>query len=265
MSGPGFVLGIIGGGGWLGHAVARAVVEAGLLGPGSLILSSRSPGRARATLPEARWTDDNQALVEASDIVVVSVRPAQFGGVRVDMRGKTAVSLMAGVSSPVLVERLGTSQVVRAMPNAAAEIRRSYTPWFAAPSVPQQDRDRVGALFACCGAADEVPSEAHIDYLTGLTGSGPAFPALLADAMVRDAVERGLDPALARRAVVAVVAGASQLLEGPTAPSEVVDAFVEYRGTTAAAIGAMLGGGFRDAVRAGLRAAEARTSSMAAE
>lgn len=118
------------------------------------------------------------------------------------------------------------------------------------------------ALLGCCGLAEEVPSEDQLDYLTGLTGSSPAFPALLADAMIRDAVERGLDRDMARRAVAGAVAGASQLL-GDAEPADLVQTFIDYRGTTAAALEAMLDGGFRRLVHKGLKAAEARVGSMA--
>lgn len=148
------------------------------------------------------------------------------------------------------------------MPNAAARIRRSWTPWFASGSVPPAAKAQVQALFGCCGLAEEVQSEGQIDYLTGLTGSGPAFPALLADAMIRDAVERGLPRDVARRAVVGVVAGASQLL-GDAEPANLVQTFIDYRGTTAAALQAMLDGGFRHLVAEGLRSAEAKAASMA--
>lgn len=251
-------IGIVGASGWLGRAFAKGIVERGLACREALWLSSRTPEAAAASLPGARWTADNQALVDACRIVVLSVRPEQFDGIRADARGKTVVSFMAGVPMRVVADRLGTSSVVRAMPNAAVDIGRSYTPWFAAPSVPQGDKDLVQAILSACGTADEMSSEFQIDYMTGLTGSGPAFPALLADAMIRDAMGRGFDPDVARRAVVAVVAGASQMLEGPAAPSQIVDTFLDYRGTTAAAIRAMLDGGFREAVGDGLRAAEAR-------
>jgi pyrroline-5-carboxylate reductase len=134
-------IGIIGANGWLGRAFAQAVVDGGLVGPNALWLSSRSPAEAsRALLPEARWTADNQALVDSSDVVLLSVHPEQFDAVRVDARGKVVVSFMAGVPMKVLADRLNTARVVRAMPNAAAEIRRSYTPWFAAPDLTGAER-----------------------------------------------------------------------------------------------------------------------------
>jgi pyrroline-5-carboxylate reductase len=150
------------------------------------------------------------------------------------------------------------------MPNAAAEIKRSYTPWFCSDAVSKEDSAFVQALFETCGTADEVGSEAEIDYLTALSGSGPAFPALLADALLSHALAHGLPEPVARRAVDGVVCDASQLIAGPhTSPSEIVRAFMDYRGTTDAGLRAMQGAGFADAVHAGLSAAVAKAAAMA--
>jgi pyrroline-5-carboxylate reductase len=142
------------------------------------------------------------------------------------------------------------------LPNAAAEVGKSYTPWVATRDVDDRDRSIVRRIFDACGSDDEVSSENEIDYLTGLAGSGPAFPALLATAMMRAAAAHGLGPDIARRAATAVLIGAGRLLELRNEdPAETVEMFVNYRGTTAAAIAAMLAAGFEAAVANGLSAA----------
>lgn len=247
-------IGIIGGNGWIGGAIARAAVGAGLLPPGELTLSCRSepPG----WLPGAHWTRDNQALADRSDIVVLSVRPQDWSAIEVSAPGKLVISVMAGVTLSDIALRLGTPRVVRALPNAAAEVGRSYTPWTGMTQVTDGDRAVVQRLIGSFGTGDEVATEAEIDYMTGLSGTGPAYPALLAVALIRDAVAHGLPPEVARRAVVALLVGAGRLLEkNGEAPEDTVDAFLEYRGVTAAAIEAMRAAGFETAVSAGLSAA----------
>ena len=85
---------------------------------------------------------------------------------------------MAGIPLADLARRTGSDRVVRALPNAAAEVGFSYTPWTAGPAVTDADRTVVRRIFGACGSADEVLNEASIDYLTGLCGTGPAYPAL---------------------------------------------------------------------------------------
>jgi pyrroline-5-carboxylate reductase len=256
-------IGIIGGNGWLGSAIAQAAIDSGCIDPARLTLSGRSENRGTASHPGVGWTHDNAELVAQSNVVVLSVRPDQFPAVSIDARGKLVISVMAGVSAAVIAERTGAAEVVRSIPNAAAAIRKSFTPWFATPAVSGESKTLVQTLFESCGDAAEVPLEAHIDYCVGMTGSGAAFPALLAQALIAHAVAQGLPPALAERAAKGVVAGASQLLLGEDGdPAAIVKAMIDYRGTTAAALQTMLDKGFDDAVGAGLDAASAKAAAM---
>lgn len=258
-------IGIIGGNGWLGRAIGHAILETRLVEASALTLSCRAgTSDTFADWPQVYWTADNRELVRRSDIVIVSVRPEQFSAVEVDTCEKLVISLMAGVSMETLRAHTGSKRVVRAMPNAAAEIKRSYTPWFCSDAVSAEERAFIQALFETCGKADEVGSEAEIDYLTALSGSGPAFPALLADALLSHALAHGLPEPVARRAVEGVVCDASQLIAGPNAsPGGIVRAFMDYRGTTDAGLSAMQGAGFAEAVHAGLSAAVAKAAAMA--
>ncbi|MFD2055903.1 pyrroline-5-carboxylate reductase family protein [Mesorhizobium calcicola] len=254
-------IGIIGGGGWLGRAIAEAVIDAQIVSAEHLSLSYRSgqPG----FLPSARWTSDNQKLADRSDVIIVSVRPQDWPAIDISAHGKLVLSVMAGIPLDQLAGRLKTDRVVRTLPNAAAEVRTSYTPWIGSQGITADDRNAVRRILEACGAADEVKSEADIDYLTGLTGSGPAFPALLAAAMMDDAVSRGISPDIARRSVSAVLIGTGKLLEArKDNPKDIVQTFLDYRGTTAAAIEAMRAAGFEAAVRDGLAAALQKSVSM---
>ncbi|MGD9510275.1 MAG: pyrroline-5-carboxylate reductase family protein [Geminicoccaceae bacterium] len=256
-------VGIIGGNGWLGNAIAQALIATEAIDPACLTLSGRSDNRGTAQFPGVHWTKDNDELVDRSSVVVLSVRPDQFAGVHIAASGKLVVSVMASVPAHVIAERTGATEIVRAIPNAAAAIRRSFTPWYATPPVSAENRQLVQALFDPCGEAAEVPLEAHIDYCVGMTGSGAAFPALLAQAMIAHAVAQGLPPAFARRAAKGVVAGASRLLAGENDdPEQIVQAMIDYRGTTAAALEAMIDRGFTKSVAAGLEAAAARAATM---
>lgn len=254
-------LGIIGGAGWLGGAIAGAVLSGGVLRPEDLTLSYRSAKPER--FPGALWTPDNQALVDRSDVIIVSVRPNDWQPLVAKAAGKLIISVMAGIGLEQLARHHATPRVARALPNAAAEVGKSYTPWTSSAAATAQDRAHVRQIFAACGVEDEVFEEKHIDYLTGLTGSGPAFPALLANAMMQDALRQGLAPDVAQRAVNTLLIGAGRMLERRDEnPAEIVETFVAYRGTTAAAIDAMRAAGFDATVAAGLAAAFRKSVSM---
>lgn len=256
-------LGVIGGNGWIGGAIARAVIGARLLEPGDLTLSCRSAPPDWA--PRACWTHDNQALADRSDVIILSVRPQDWAAIDVSAPGKLVMSVMAGVTLAEIAARLRAERVVRALPNAAAEVRKSYTPWTATPHVTDADRETVRRILDALGAGDEVATEAEIDYMTGSSGTGPAYPALLGVAMMRDAIAHGLPPEVARRSVVALLVGTGRLLEKTGQdPEDTVAGFVEYRGVTAAAIEAMRSAGFEAAVSAGLSAALAKSRALRA-
>jgi pyrroline-5-carboxylate reductase len=257
-------IGIIGASGWLGSSLAKGLMEAGVAEQSDLVLSYRSS--KPDILPAATWTMDNRRLAEEASIIVVSVRPGDFRSLDIAIPGKLAISVMAGINLDTLSRRLGSDRVVRSLPNAAAEVRQSYTPWVASQNITAEDRVIVDRIISAWGEGDEMRSESDIDYFTGLTGSGPAFPALLARAMERDALNRGIDPVIARKAVVAVLKGAGALFQrNCDSPDDVVKRFADYKGTTSAALGAMIEGNLEAAVGVGLAAALARSLSLAAE
>lgn len=251
-------IGIIGGNGWLGSAIARAAVTKSVLASEQVIMSGRSKQSSAADIPGTGWTIDNGELVGMSDVIVLSVRPEQFAGIDINASNKLVVSVMAGISARTISESTGADEVVRALPNAAASIGHSFTPWFASPGVTPGNKRLVQTLFAACGHAAEVPEEAHIDYCAGMTGTGAAFPALLAEALIAHAVEHGLPRSLAERAARSVVADASQLFAGPQDDTgEIVQTMIDYGGITAQALQAMRDQGFNEAVAAGLDASAA--------
>ena len=250
-------LGIVGATGWLGSALGQRVLDSGLVQAPDLVLLNRSGARpeyhGRA---DVTWASDAADLVARADLVVLSVRPEDYSGLALHAPGRLVVSFLAGVPMWALAETGG--RVVRAMPNAAAELGRSYTPWLAAAEVTEADRKLVRALLATIGTEDEVGYESHIDYLTGLSGSGAAYPAMMAAAMLAHARAQGLTEAVARHAVETVICGGADLLSGRIeSASELIETYRGYRGTTAAGLDAAEAIGFVAAIVVALGAAAA--------
>ncbi|MBB3190256.1 pyrroline-5-carboxylate reductase family protein [Halomonas cerina] len=256
------VVGIIGGQGWMGRSLGVAWLEQGLLPPERLVISSRS-GRNEAyrDWPEVRCVEDSRELAELVDVIVLSVRPQDLPCVDIDAGDKLVISLLAMASCEEVANRVGSRRVVRAMPNAAAEIRRAYFPWYASEGVSDADRRLVQAVLASCGAARELPTEGALDYLTALSGAGPAYPALLAQSMLDHARQMGIADDVAREAVMQTLVGGSLLLESLDAdPGEMVERLVAYDGTTAKGLRAMIDGGMVQAIHQGLEAAHQAAS-----
>ncbi|NGM44553.1 NAD(P)-binding domain-containing protein [Rhodobacter sp. SGA-6-6] len=250
-------VGIIGGTGWLGGALGRALVDKGLAEVALLNRSGPQDYGGR----KVRWAADLADLVALSDVIVVSVRPGDWPGLDLKAGGRLVISFMAGVGLETLASCGG--RIVRAMPNAAAEIGASYSPWVAGPGVTEADRAAVAQVLGAIGTGEELPEEGQIELMTALSGSGPAYPALLAQAMLGFLAERGVAPDVAARAVEAVVCASARLLEGQVAGAPaLVQTFIAYRGTTCAGLEAAEAAGFTAAVKAGLAAATAKAAAM---
>lgn len=254
-------VGIIGGNGIIGGALARGLVAAGIVNEKELALSCRS--NPPDWLPQANWMHDNDRLVASSDVVVISVRPDQWGEISIRADDRLIISVMAGVPITALQEKTGSPRVVRALPNAAADVGASYTPWTATSAVNENDRTIVSTIFGSCGVEDEVENEQAIDYFGGTSGTGPAYPALLVSAMIDDAVEHGISRDIACRAAVQLLIGSGRLFEKTGEdPAVTVQGFIDYAGITATAIKTMRNEGFEIAVKAGLAAALAQTVNL---
>jgi len=245
-------LGIIGGTGWLGAAIAKGVLANALLPAGHLIISNRS-GAHPLMQQGVCLVSDNQTLVDRSDVIVIAVRPEQFAGLTIDASGKTVISLMAGITAQTIATRTAASTVVRAMPNAAVEIGRSFTPWYCAGAAQAMTKPFVQRLFECVGTAAEVGQEDFIDYLCALSGTGPAFPALLMTTLANQAMAVGIPADIAQLAAKNVVVDCSQLLASRDA-QQMIEALVAYRGVTAAALQSMTDGRFQEQVGRALNA-----------
>lgn len=239
-------VGIIGGTGWLGGAIARAMIDTAFIPAERLALSNRS-GTSSQAPTGAHLVADNQQLVSACDTILLAVRPEQFAALNIDARGKLVISLMAGVPAARIAEATGASRVVRAMPNAGVTIGRSFTPWHCAGTVPETLVNWLQALFACVGTSARVPTEECIDYLSALSGAGPAFPAMLMSALARQAVVAGVPEDIALLAARGVVVDASKLLES-SSPQNMIDALVGYRGVTAAALQSLIAEDFEGCI-----------------
>jgi pyrroline-5-carboxylate reductase len=120
----------------------------------------------------------------------------------------------------------------------------------------------VGRILAAIGGHDRVADEDQLDYLAALSGSGSAYPALMAQAMLSDALTRGLPEGVARAAVEAVICGSASFLEGKMGEvGAILDVYRGYKGVTAAGLDAAEPGLSR-AISDALAAATAKAKAL---
>jgi pyrroline-5-carboxylate reductase len=152
------------------------------------------------------------------------------------------VSIMAGRTLAFLEQALPGAAIVRAMPNTPAAIGRGITVAVPNARVGAPARKLADALLAATGAVEWADDEALMDAVTAVSGSGPAYVFLLAEALARAGAAAGLPPALADRLARATVVGSGELLHRSTLDAATLRANVTSPGgTTAAALDVLMG------------------------
>ena len=258
-------IGIVGGSGALGGAIAHGLLRGNFITVEQLWISNRSGNNSGFEEDLGiRFTTHNQELVDACQIVLVAVPPHLASTLNINAHNRLIISVMAGVTIEQIEHQTHAQRVVRAMSNPAAGIGLAYSPWCANEGVTNEDRHWVRTLFESCGLADEVPDEEQIDYFTALTGPVPGFVAYYADCMVAYAVKRGIEPTIARRAIGQLFhASGVVLAQSGVPPEEHVRDMITYAGTTAAGLEAMKASPLAASIEEGLQAAYQKAQSIA--
>lgn len=267
MEADGATIGIVGATGWLGGALGRNLLGSGRVTADRLVLlNRRGPTDDYADWPGVTWARDAATLAASCDVVVLAVRPEDFPPAGLALRGRLVLSFMAGVPLDLLSRTYPGNRFARAMPGGGATAGRAHVPWVGERGLGASDAALVGHLLAALGAVDRVATEDELDYLTALSGSGAAYPALMAEAMLADARARGVSEEVALRAVTSVVCHAPELMRNGAADAAgLIEAYRAYRGPTAAGLDAAVAAGFAEAVFAALRAAAGRAAAMSAD
>ncbi len=214
-------------------------------------------------------TTSNLEVAERSDLVFVAVKPWDVGAVMEEIStamspegGKAVASVAAGVTIAIISERLPAgAAVLRVMPNVCASVGLGS----AVVTANEPGRERLGdvvGIFRHVGDVMELP-ERLFDAATALHGSGPAYVALFADALIQAGVRQGIPRDIARRLVVETIGGTAVLLKDRSA-HQVRDEVMTPGGTTAAAFVAMEKAGFVGAVHDGVEAATEQARGLGA-
>lgn len=249
-------IGIVGGTGWLGRALGHNLLKRGLAGRDLVVLNRRGPTDDYAMWPAVVWAKDLGDLVAQSDLIVLSVRPEDYHVPAPQAFEGTVISFMAGVLQDELARDWPDAQIARAMPGGGATEGNAHVPWCSAETLPPEALTRVTSVLSAIGTVDQVQDEAALAYLSALSGSGAAYPALMAQAMFRHALSQGIASDIAWRAVASVVCDAPNLFrDGPQRAAELIDTYRGYKGITAAGIDTAQAEGLETAIERALDAA----------
>ena len=176
------------------------------------------------------------------------------------------VSIAAGITAAQLQRWLGGEPaIVRAMPNTPALLGAGVTGLFANARVSAVQQRQAEQVLTSAGRTVRIDSEDRMDAVTAVSGSGPAYVFLLAEAMEAAAIEQGLPADAARVLVLDTVLGAARMLtEAGEAPAELRRRVTSPGGTTQAAIETFQAGGFEALTARAIAAAARRGGELSA-
>ncbi len=257
------------GGGNMAEAIIRGLLEGPLAAEHVTVAE---PVAARRRVLSRRYgiaaTPEN-AVAAASDLVVLAVKPQIIDEVLEGLRGaigrrQVVVSIAAGVRIDRLEKALGGSaRVVRVMPNTPCLVGLGASVLCGGGHARAGDLRLAHELFESVGRAWTVDSEKHLDAVTGLSGSGPAYVYRFAEALIAGGVKNGLDEQLASELAFQTIAGAAEMLlrTGET-PESLRKAVSSPGGTTLAGLARLDERGFVSTVSDGVTAATRRSREL---
>ena len=205
--------------------------------------------------------------VWSAPVQLLAVKPQQVDGIAAAVPAvhnhPLLVSVLAGVSLDRLQRLFPGHRVVRAVPNTPALVGQGLTALAWGETISPEQRLQVRALFAGVSEVLELP-EAKLDAFLALTSSGPAFVALMAEAMADGAVAAGLPRDLAHRLAHRTLAGTAALLDQRQLhPASLKDMVTSPGGTTIAGVRALERAGARSAFMEAVIAAAERSRELA--
>ncbi|EEB74133.1 pyrroline-5-carboxylate reductase [Thermococcus sp. AM4] len=241
------------GAGTIGGAIAKALKKAGY----DVVATRRMVEKAKELLELGiEVIPDNRKAAGGADVVFIAVKPSKVGEVLEEIsdliEGKLVISVVAGVSLKEL-KRFAKAKFVRAMPNIAVLVGESFTAY--ATELEGREIELVEKLLRTFGDCVRVEEE-HMDAITGLSGSGPAYVTVFLEAMIYGGLRVGLPRDLAKRASLQTLLGTAKLLmETERHPAEVREWVITPGGTTIDGVFELEEGKIRTAVMKAVDAA----------
>ena len=252
MSIKGQKVGFIGGGN-MGEALIKGLLAANLVPSEAIYASDVRIERLRSLDQQygVQLCEDNAELVRQADIVILAVKPQIMAPIVRQIasavtRKKLLISIAAGVSTTTLRAALGhDARLIRVMPNTPALVLEGVTAIAKAEGLEPGDLDTAGEIFSAVGRVVTL-DEDLMDAVTGLSGSGPAYVAIVVESLADGGVRMGLDRITAMTLATQTVLGAAKLmLETGMHPGALKDMVSSPGGTTIAGIAALEEGGLR--------------------
>lgn len=261
------ILGIIGGG-VMAEAILSRLIASNLY-PANAIFVSDPQEERRGFLQrtyQVNVTADNQVIADQGNIILLAIKPQVFDSVAEKLQFSNSQALIISILAGVPLSRLETAfrdhPIIRVMPNTPATVGAGMTAIALGKDVTEGQVITAKAIFEAIGEV-VVVSESLMDGVTGLSGSGPAYVAIMIEALADGGVAAGLPRAIAEQLALQTVLGTAQLIqESGIHPAQLKDRVTSPGGTTIAGVSALEKAGFRSALIEAVKAAARRSQEL---
>jgi pyrroline-5-carboxylate reductase len=259
------------GAGSMAEAFISGILEDGLIDKENIWVTNHSNKDRLNYLTEIygiQTTYDLKELFKEAGIVMLAMKPKDASTSIQHIREylteqMLVISVIAGVSMDTIEALAGkTLAIVRSMPNTSATVRKSATALAANNRVSEDQIEKTKRIFGTVGLAKFV-EEQHLDAVTGLSGSGPAYIYYLIEAMEKSAAEIGLEKQTAKELIVQTLIGAAEMVKVSTKSSAQLRKDVTSPGgTTEAGVRILEQYGVQEAFISCIKAATSQSKKM---
>ena len=214
---------------------------------------------------------NNDEAIAAADVVMLCIKPNVLidvlAAIGEDVSSKLFISVAAGITTEMMTPHLpiGTP-IIRCMPNTPVQIQTGMTALFPTQTVTDEQRAVAQDILTAVGQAVWVDSEADLDSVTAVSGSGPAYFFLMMESMISAAEALGLQHEFAKQLVLQTALGSAKMAhQSPDDPATLREKVTSPSGTTQAAIEHFQAQGFEKIVDGAVTAAQRRSVELANE
>ena len=256
------------GSGQMGEALLAGLLSSGAVEATQVVCADARPDRLTelADLYAVRTTDDNAVAIGDADVVLLALKPqvllsALAGASQAFRADQTVICVAAGITTAALEETIGQVPVVRVMPNTPALVGQGMSVLAAGSHATAAHMDVAESVLSHVGEVARV-DESALDAVTAISGSGPAYVFLFAEALIDAGVLQGLPRETATQLAVQTLVGGAAMLADGGHPTMLKEQVTSPGGTTIAALRELENGGFRSAVFDAVEAAKARSQAL---
>jgi pyrroline-5-carboxylate reductase len=259
------------GGGNMASAIIGGLLRQGMSASQLVVVEPFAPQREKLLTDFGVHAQEKAgAALQDAALVVWAVKPQMFkeaaSASAAFVSTALQLSVMAGIPTGSMARLLGTERIVRAMPNTPALIGQGITGLYARAAANAQDKVEIERIISTTGELIWVESEAQIDAVTALSGSGPAYVFYFIEAMMRAGQDMGLSAEQARLLAQSTFAGAAKLAQNSSeSPATLRERVTSKGGTTYAALTSLQQAQVAQAFEAAMQQAYTRAGELGRE